>query len=49
VGLITWEGYHKYPSEAGIVMNNNKIILTSHDAKISNEPEEIHMEKLQWS
>jgi hypothetical protein len=33
----------KYTSEAGIVMNNNKTILTSPNAKISNGSEEIHM------
>jgi hypothetical protein len=39
----------EYSSEARIVNNNNKTILTSPDAKISNEPEEIHIKKLQWS
>jgi hypothetical protein len=33
----------EHPSEAGKIINNNKTILTSPDAKISNEPEEIHM------
>jgi hypothetical protein len=35
----------EYPSEAGKVINNNKTILTSFDAKISNGPEEIHVEE----
>jgi hypothetical protein len=35
----------EYPSEAGKFINNNKTILTSPDAKISNGPEEIHMEE----
>jgi hypothetical protein len=39
----------EYPSEAGIIINNNKTILTALDAKINNRPEEIHMKKLQWS
>jgi hypothetical protein len=39
----------EYPSEAGIVINNNETILTSPDAKISNGPKEIHMKKLQRS
>jgi hypothetical protein len=33
----------------GIVINYNENILTSPDAKISNESKEIHMKKLQWS
>jgi hypothetical protein len=39
----------EYPSEAEEIINNNKTILTSPDAKISNRPEEIHMEEFQWS
>jgi hypothetical protein len=35
----------EYPSEARKIINNDKTILTSPDAKISNRPEEIHLEE----
>jgi hypothetical protein len=39
----------EYPSEARKVINYNKTLLTSFDAKISNGSKETHMKKLQWS
>jgi hypothetical protein len=33
----------EYPSEAGKIINNNKTILTSPDAKVGDGSEEVHM------
>jgi hypothetical protein len=39
----------EHPSEAGKIINYNKTLLTSPDAKIDNGAEEIHVEEFQWS
>ena len=37
----------EYPSETGIIINNNQSIFVTPDAKIGNRSKEIHMNQLQ--
>ena len=38
----------KYPSEARIIINNNKTIFVTTNAYVSHRPKEIHMKKFKW-
>ena len=35
-------------SETGIIINNNKSIFVTPDAKIGNRSKEVHVDQLQW-
>ena len=38
----------EYPSEARIIINNNKTIFVTTNAYVSHRPKEIHMKKFKW-
>jgi len=38
----------EYPSETGIIINNDKTIFDTTNAYISHRPEEVHVEKFKW-